>query len=145
MLPSRLSKTYPKVGRASVEVKHDLLGRSADQDFTEVHGVILLVLGSDFAGVRVIWPAGLLDQLVVHADTAALGDDRLGKATLVQAFLMKVWARLGGIEAETVHQIDVRLGAMTLVVLVGDGSDLLEAKITPDLCLGLKDGFHGCR
>lgn len=34
---------------------------------------------------------------------------------------------------------------MALVVLVWDGSDLLQTKITPELGLGLEDGFHGCR
>lgn len=58
---------------------------------------------------------------------------------------VEIRARLGWVEAEAVHQIDVGLGAMALVVLVGDGSDLLQAEITPELGLSLEDGLHDCR
>lgn len=42
--PARIL-TYPQVTGPRVKVKHEILGRSPDADFSCVRGVILLVLG----------------------------------------------------------------------------------------------------
>lgn len=86
---------------------------------------------------------------MLAAKASTSGDIGVGEATLVDAGSMLVWARLCGLETETVHEVNVGLGAMTLVVLVRNRRDLLEAELLLELglsCEGsIHDYFSGCQ
>lgn len=116
------------------------MGRGADLNLTQVLGVVLLVLSGNLASLAV---GGGPDKLLLVTDTTAPGDVGVGKATLVDCCGMLVWTGLGGLKAEAVEEVDVGLRAVRLVVLVGDGQDLLEAEFLLKLGLGLECGRHG--
>lgn len=86
---------------------------------------------------------------MLAANASASSDVGMGEATLVNAGSMLVRTRLRGLETETVHEIDVGLGAMALVVLVRNRRDLLETELLLELglsCEGsIHDYFSGCQ
>lgn len=95
--------THPEIRRTSVEIELQGLGRGADVDLAQILGVVLLVLGSNLTTLAV---GVSLDKLGLAADTTASSDIGVGKATLGDGCGVLVWARLGGLEAETVHEVD---------------------------------------
>lgn len=111
----------------------------------DVHGIVLLVFCGDLAGLVIIFLAELLDEHPLFVDGATNGGLEFfrNKAMLLDFVDMEVGARFGRLETETVQKVDVRLGTMTLVVLVMDHLDLGETKVLLDLGLGRVDGVHG--
>lgn len=117
----------------------------------KVLGVILLILGGDLTGLDGSARVGprLLDEGAVHVHATADWDSTVGQTTLMDFLLVEVRARKGGLEAEPIQKIDVGLGAMALVVLVGDDLDLVEAEALHQLRLYLEhsllhDGLLEC-
>lgn len=133
--------TYPEIRGSSVEVEHEFLGRCADFDLTKVLRVVLLVLGGNLARLAAV---GGSDELVLAAKASSSGNIGVGEAAVLEGGDMLVGTGLGGLEAKPVHEIDVGLGAVALVVLVGDGHDLLEAELLLELGLGCECGLHVC-
>lgn len=60
MIPNIL--TNPSVSGACVEIEEHFLGRSANADLAEVHGIVLLVFGSDFTVLAIFTGIKLLHQ-----------------------------------------------------------------------------------
>lgn len=110
----------------------------ADSMSTNSHGIVLLVLSSHFAMLRVasllgkdsILTRGTPNDLLQGLKARRLGD-------------MVIGTRLSWVETEAVEKRDVGLGPMALVVGVSDHSDLMKAHGVDDLLLRSKDGFHG--
>lgn len=132
--------TYPKIRGASVEVQLQSLGRSANLNLTKILRVVLLVFRSHLAGLAI---SGSFNELVLAAKAATAGNIGVSKATLVKMGSVVVGTRLCGLEAEAVQEIDVGFSAVRLVVLVGNGQDLLQAQLLPQLGLGC-ECIHDC-
>ena len=76
-------------------------------------------------------------------NTTASGDLGMCQATLLKCVSANVRARLSGLEVEAVHQIDIRLETMSLVLWVAVCNDLLQAKLLPKLLLDFEEFGHG--
>lgn len=148
--PSCLVLTHPKIRGAGIKVQQQRLARRANGHLAKILRVILLVLCphlSSLCSVRVrgaLW-SYLLPQVLLLVDATAAGLMKVwvGESTLVELDALKVRAWLGGLKAEAIEQVDVRLGAVALVVFVADGPNLAEAALEAELCLDVEDGLHG--
>lgn len=101
--------SYPKIGRASIEVKVEGLTWSTNGYRADVLGIILLVLGWDITGLG-IWGRPLLkDSLDMSSPTEKPSYTVL--TLLLDLPTEEVWTRFGGRELVLVEQVDVRLGS----------------------------------
>lgn len=98
----------------------------------------MLVLGGHVSGVSRLES---LDEGRVATTTATLGALAI-LGVLIDDVLVEVGTGLGGLKAEAVQEVDVGLGAVSLVVGVANGRDLLQTKFMAKLGLGLKDAVH---
>lgn len=67
----------------------------------------------------------------------------LGHTSLVRLTFMVVRSRLGGIETESVQEVDIRLRAMRFIILVDDRRDLAQVVVLLKLLLNGKELLHG--
>lgn len=98
----------------------------------------MLVLGGHVSGVTRLES---LDEGRVATTTATLGELAV-LGVVIDDVLVKVGTGLGGLKAEAVQDVDVGLGAVSLVVGVANGRDLLQTKFMAKLRLGLKNAVH---
>jgi hypothetical protein len=88
-----------------------------------------LVFGRHFASLRVIAGTSLLDEgsLSVYATSKRGFEVRVGKTALLDTMDVTIGAFFGRVKSESVHQINIRLEAVTLIVRIADHSDFREA------------------
>lgn len=139
--PQYWTATHPKIRGASVEIQLQGLGWCTNLNLAQIFRIVLLVFRSHLAGLAV---RSRFDKLVLAAETSTTGNVRMSEATLVQMGSMAIGTRFGRLEAEAVEEIYVGFRAMGLVVLVGNGLDLLQAQLLSQLGLGCERSLHDC-
>lgn len=118
-------RAYPEIRGTSIEVQEDGLRRRTDGDLTEVHGVVLLILCGDVAGLT---RSGiLLGQNTTVLSLASKLMEETVSTSLLDLVHLKVWSRLGGLKSPLVEEVDITLQTRFLILAVGTDLDSLQS------------------
>jgi hypothetical protein len=125
--------THLEIRTASVEVEIDELGWRADFDGADVEGIVLLILGLDFAGL-------LLFDLVEdgRGRLLALGFEKVHEVLGSNVDHLE-WAFCGGREVVFLQQAGVLFHAVTLAGGVRDDVDTLLGRHGSKGAVGLQE------
>ena len=117
---------YPEICRACIKVKHEGLCGSTNLDRAEVLGIVLLIVCCNLASIRGTRPS-LLNQNAVGGCLASNFVKKAMVTGLRDLVYVEVWPGFGGLETPLLEEVDVGFGTRSLVLLVRNDFNLLQA------------------
>jgi hypothetical protein len=102
--------THPEISRSGIKVKVQSLCWGPNRNWAEILGVILLVFCRDLASLSVVSRSCSTLSLYKNLVRSSLAAKLMQKAVVTRLghlVLLEVWARLGGLEAPFVQEMDI--------------------------------------
>jgi len=121
--------TYPEISRSGIKVEIDNLRWSANRNWAEVLGIVLLVVCADLTGLSVSSSSSRrpLRQNLVGCSLATNLVQKAMVTRLGYFVHLEVRTRLSGLETPFVEKVDIGLGTGSLVVVVGNDVNLVQS------------------